>query len=75
MKTSKKIFSLILFITIVSLTACKSDDDPNSSGNQSLNTPEWIRGTWLKPNGMNGQDGFKFTADDSIVVMYDQNGA
>ena len=39
-----------------------------------LNTPSWIRFTWTKPNGLNGEDGFKFTSDDMYTVMFDQNG-
>jgi len=71
-----KILLVLLSITTLSLTACKKDkgEDQNQA-KEHINPPAWIQFTWTKPNGMNGEDGFKFTSDDMFTVMYDQNGS
>jgi len=76
MKNSIKILLILLSITTLNLTACKKDKDDadQNVGKEHINPPSWIQFTWTKPNGMNGEDGFKFTSDDMFTVMYDQNG-
>ncbi len=39
-----------------------------------MNPPSWIQFAWTKPNGFNGEDGYKFTSDDMFTIMFDQNG-
>ena len=75
MKTKIKTLVLLLMVTSLTFTACKKkkDDDANS-GKDHLNPPAWIQFTWTEPNILNGEDGFRFTSDDMIAVMYDQNG-
>ena len=74
MKNIIKYFTLLLVISL-SLTACKKEKDEDQSSNKDhLNPPAWIQFTWTKPNGMNGEDGFRFTSDDMYSIMYDQGG-
>jgi len=75
MKKSIKILLVLLSISTLSLTACKKDkDEDQNQAKEHINPPAWIQFTWTKPNGMNGEDGFKFTSNDMFTVMYDQNG-
>jgi hypothetical protein len=74
MKTKIKIL-VLLMVTSLTFTACKKEkEDDANSGKEHLNPPAWIQFTWTKPNGANGEDGWKFTSDDMISVVYDQNG-
>ena len=74
MKKASLLIILVMMASI-SLTACKKEkDEDQSQGKDHLNPPTWIQHTWTKPNGMNGEDGFKFTNDDMITVAYDQSG-
>jgi len=76
MRKSIKILLVLLSITTLSLTACKKDkDEDQNQAKEHINPPAWIQFTWTKPNGMNGEDGYKFTSDDMFTVMYDQNGS
>jgi hypothetical protein len=71
---------LFAILGLTTLSCKKKKIEEESSTNQQvvvkdhLNTPSWIRFTWTKPNGLNGEDGFKFTNDDMFTVMFDQNG-
>ena len=74
----KKVSLLVILVmmTIISLTSCKKEkDNDESAGKDHLNPPAWIQFTWTKPNGMNGEDGFRFTSDDMFTVAYDQGGS
>ena len=73
----KKTSLLIVLVMIasISLTACKKKkDEEQSQTKDHLNPPAWIQYTWTKVNGMNGEDGFRFTSDDMFTVMYDAGG-
>ncbi len=73
-KISLNLFVLVM-IASLSLTACKKKkDEDQSQGKDHLNPPAWIQFTWTKPNGLNGEDGFRFTSDDMFTVMYDAGG-
>lgn len=74
-RISLNLFALVM-IASLSLTACKKKkDDDQSSNKDHLNPPSWIQFTWTKPNGLNGEDGFRFTSDDMFTVMYDAGGS
>jgi len=75
MKKSIKILLVLLSIATMSLTACKKKKDVDQNvGKEHINPPSWMQFTWTKPNGLNGEDGYKFTSDDMFTVMFDQNG-
>ena len=74
MKKASLLIILVIMASI-SLTACKKEkDEDQSQGKDHLNPPAWIQHTWTKPNGMNGEDGFRFTSNDMFTIMYDQGG-
>ncbi len=73
----KKTSLLIILVMIASinLTACKKKkDEEQSQTKDHLNPPAWIQFTWTKINGMNEEDGFRFTSDDMFTVYYNQAG-
>lgn len=73
-KKCLSLFIVTMFATF-SLTACEKETTSEQSTNKEhLNPPSWIQFTWVKPNGLNGEDGFRFTTDDMFTVMYDANG-
>ncbi len=74
MKKTSLLVILVMMLGIT-LTACKKEkDEEQSQVKDHLNPPAWIQFTWTKPNGMNGEDGFRFTSDDMYSIMYDQGG-
>ena len=75
MKKTNLILFVLAVMATISLSSCKKEKDTDEShGKDHLNPPSWIQFTWTKTNGMNGEDGFRFTTDDMFTVAYDQNG-
>jgi len=75
MKNTFKTLLILFAVASLTFTACKKETDiDQGTGKDHLNPPSWIQFIWTKANGLNGEDGYQFTSDDMITVMYDQNG-
>lgn len=66
----KKLIYFLMFI--MTLTSCTKDENDNNSN--KINPPDWIIGTWYYEleNDIYMDNGFKFTDDDFIIILYNQ---
>jgi len=63
-----KKFLFVFVVNVIILTSCSSDEN-NSNSNYRINPPEWIQGEWLLDNATYGENGFRFTNDDLIIIQ------
>lgn len=64
----KKIFP-ILAILMIALSSCSSDDDSTTNSQIQINPPNWIQGKWLVDVTISGENGWRFTNNDFIIIQ------
>ncbi len=67
----KKIFFILLSVTLV--LSCSSDDDESSNSSNFINPPDWILGTWqdVSDPEWSRSGGFQFTNDNLLELNTD----
>jgi hypothetical protein len=63
-----KKFLFVFVVTAFSLTSCSSDNN-NLNSSYRINPPEWIQGEWLLDGATYGENGFRFSNDDLILIQ------
>lgn len=70
-KKAKQLLAIV-FISTLFLSSCSKDDETSKS---IFNPPNWIAGTWLeKPSNTKNQSGYKFTANNVILILKTNSG-
>ena len=67
MLSLKKVFA-VFFLSLFIFSCSKSEDTPNSSEIQ-INPPNWIQGKWLMDDLGQGENGWRFTSNDFIIIQ------
>ncbi len=64
----------VLFVLVVfalSMVSCNKNNDDNNpaSGQDHLNPPAWIQGTWIDLSNNDIRTGYQFTTDDMLTII------
>ena len=81
MKTKNNLIKIVLSVLVIAFvfTACSKDDSDDkvdeTSGNNKVTPPAWIIGTWMDYSQPNMTTGYKFTSDDILVIINDNEAS
>jgi hypothetical protein len=64
----KKIIQFLTVLLIL-LSSCSSDDDNTANSQIQINPPNWIQGKWLLEDSVINESGWRFTANDFILIQ------